>query len=173
MGNVRAFEKELLVIGILLSTDVDSFEYEISLERNFGPIFLITEKKPFTWTEYYNKEMGDGIWRCYALVERPVDPSTLASIKLATNAIEMESSRDDRRRINLDPGLLAPGRFVLATTKDRAHRIPLDKGIFSELTLIYEKGSFKALPWTYPDWASEEVRCMLGTWRKRLFLGKY
>jgi hypothetical protein len=98
-----------------------------------------------------------------------VDPSGLASIKLQTNEIESRLADGDRRLVNLDPGMLGAGRFCLATTKDRAHRIPLEGGIFAELTLIYEKGGFHPLPWTYPDWASEPVREMLARWRKRLF----
>jgi hypothetical protein len=168
MGTVRAFDKELLVIGILMGMDVESREYIQGIESSFGPISILTEAVGFDWTTYYDKEMGEGIRRCYALLERPVDPSTLANIKSTTNAIERDCSLEGKRRINLDPGLLAPGRFVLATTKDRAHRIPLAEGIFAELTLIYEKASFRALPWTYPDWASEEVRSMLKTWRNRL-----
>jgi hypothetical protein len=41
----------------------------------------------------------------------------------------------------------------------------LASGIFAELTLIYQKGEFCPLPWTYPDWASGKTRELLKKWR--------
>ena len=52
-------------------------------------------------------------------------------------------------------------RFVLATTKENAHRIPLADGIFAEITLLYGKGGFQPLPWTYPDFRSEPTLSIL------------
>jgi hypothetical protein len=54
--------------------------------------------------------------------------------------------------LNLDPGLLNLGKFMLATTKDQAHRIYLRDGIFAEVTLRFEHGAFVAWPWTYADY---------------------
>jgi len=170
MGTSGAFGKEILVMGVL-SSDVEIEEAVLAeLARRFGPAEIVTPRQEFKWTDYYVREMGESIWRYYIQFRDFVDPSALAAIKTETNVIEAEFAADGgRRRINLDPGLLAPGRFVLATTKDRAHRIALSDGIYAELTLIFEKKEFHALPWTYPDWASEPIRTMLGQWRKRIF----
>jgi len=43
---------------------------------------------------------------------------------------------------------------VLATTKNYAHRIYLGGGIYAEVTLRYQGGTFRPWPWTYPDYAS-------------------
>jgi hypothetical protein len=56
------------------------------------------------------------------------------------------------RPINIDPGLLELGKFLLATTKDQAHRIYLRDGIFAEVTLRYHAGAFEPWPWTYADY---------------------
>jgi hypothetical protein len=58
--------------------------------------------------------------------------------------------------VNIDPGYIALGKFVLATTKDRDHRIYVGQGIFAEVTLSYRTGSFAAREWTYPDYASSQ-----------------
>jgi hypothetical protein len=50
------------------------------------------------------------------------------------------------------------GRFVLATTKDFAHRIPLHDGIYAEVTLLYRNKDYVPLPWTYPDYRSRAYR---------------
>lgn len=41
---------------------------------------------------------------------------------------------------------------MLATTKDRDHRIYLDNGIFAEVTLHYRQGVWEKSRWTYPDY---------------------
>ncbi|MDX9784733.1 MAG: DUF4416 family protein [Spirochaetia bacterium] len=171
MGKNKAFGREILVMGLLsvLERPEDEQALNAALEQRFGSIRTHTRQELFQWTDYYNSEMGQPIWRSYIEFETLVDPSTLADIKRATNDIEERFALEGRRRVNLDPGLLAPGRFVLATTKDRAHRLALKDGIYAELTLIYEKKFFHALPWTYPDWASEPVRLLLAGWRGRIF----
>jgi hypothetical protein len=50
---------------------------------------------------------------------------------------------------------------VLATTKDGSHRIPLRDGIYAEVTLVFERGDFRPLPWTYPDYRTEGCRSVL------------
>jgi len=172
MGICHTFKDELLVMGILFGKACDRQAVYAALEEHFGALEHITEETQFGWTDYYDREMGEGISRVYVMFRELVDPSALADIKAATNDIEGLFTSEGRRSVNLDPGLLAPGRFVLATTKDRAHRIALSDGIFAELTLIYEKGSFRALPWTYPDWADEAARTLLKEWRKTLFPAK-
>jgi Domain of unknown function (DUF4416) len=96
-----------------------------------------------------------------------VDPADLADVKRATNGIEDAFREDGDRKLNLDPGLLNLSRFVLATTKDHAHRIPLRDGIYAEVTLVFAHGEFRPLPWTYPDFRSEPVRAALKEIRGR------
>ena len=63
-----------------------------------------------------------------------------------------------KRNINIDPGLLTSGSLVLSSTKYSPHRIPIGPGIFAETTLLYEKGIYKPLPWTYLDYKNEFVQ---------------
>ena len=112
--------------------------------------------------------MGENIFRSYWAFGELIDPSRLSMIKLSTNVIELRLAKNSCRLVNLDPGILGTARFCLATTKDRSHRIPLSDGIYAELTLIFEHREFKALPWTYPDWASEPVRKMMAELRAGL-----
>ncbi|MDP3179538.1 MAG: DUF4416 family protein [Spirochaetaceae bacterium] len=172
MGYPLDFVPELLVLGLLYSPQAKGEEALVeSLERSFGPIRRRGPSFPFPWSGYYDEEMGGRPRRSFLSFERLLDPSTLAQIKLATNDIEASFSESGSRRFNIDPGLLSLGRFVLATTKDRPHRIPLGQGIYGELTLIFENGEYRALPWTYPDWASEEHRSLLAAYREDLKLG--
>lgn len=172
MGLAKVFEKEILVMGVLSSNSEIENQALKAVQEYFGPIEVMSSHEIFTWTDYYNLEMGQPIYRFYLCFQKRVAPEKLADIKQMTNEIELQYAINGQRKINLDPGLLAPGRFCLATTKDRAHRIPLSNGIYAELTLIFQKKEFHPLPWTYPDWASEPVRIMLAAWRKKLLLAQ-
>jgi hypothetical protein len=44
---------------------------------------------------------------------------------------------------------------VLASCKDYSHRLYLGDGVYGELTLIFEHGAWRAMPWTYPDYRTE------------------
>ena len=156
MGEIKKFTKENLIIGALASIDGVEPELQAMLEKAFGPADLISEQLDFTWTHYYNGEMGSGIRRWFYSFERLVNPADLPRIKILTNEIEERWAVQGNRKVNLDPGLLDLNRLILATTKNVGHRIPLQEGIYGEVTLIYMKKDFHHLPWTYPDYQSPE-----------------
>lgn len=135
------------------------------LESLFGPISVITDPFPFDFTGYYVPEMGEGIERFFISFSNLVSPDSLASIKTATNSIEEEYSDNGNRKINLDPGLLSLENAILATTKNRSHRIAIGKNLYAEVTLIYYKHQWQALPWTYADYRSERVQTILSSFR--------
>jgi hypothetical protein len=50
---------------------------------------------------------------------------------------------------------LTEAKLVLATTKDRDHRLYLGRGIFAEVTLYYQRtAGWQTREWTYPDYRS-------------------
>ena len=116
----------------------------------------------FPYTTYYDNEMGRGIRRQTAGFLNLVAPESLPDIKLRTNEIETSLLRDGKRQVNIDPGLLSPERFVLATGKNFTHRVYLRDGIYADLTLIYQKGAYRPLPWTYPDYREPRVPALPG-----------
>lgn len=135
------------------------------LTKEFGPIEKISETMPFPYTDYYDAEMSGHPVRYLLFFKNLVDPSTLADIKTKTNQIEHDFANEAGRRINIDPGILSLANFILATCKDRSHRVPLSKGIYAEVTLIYQDRNFQRLPWTYADYSSDEVKAVLRDFR--------
>ncbi len=154
MGTAGRFTPEKLVVGILSSSPESEKDVASLLSAQWGTIDYYSDPIPFTFTHYYDNEMGSPIVRRFAAFERLVDPSLLCAIKRETNSLEDRFRWLGARRVNLDPGLLALPRFVLATTKESAHRVPLSHGIYAEVTLLYSHGSYRALEWTYPDFRS-------------------
>lgn len=123
------------------------------LEDTYGPIDWKSPPLLFDRTTYYAREMGWPLHRRFVSFERLMPPDRLVMVKLDTNALEKQYLREGSRRINIDPGYMAPERFVLATGKNYTHRIYLTKGIYADLTLVFHKGAFRPLAWTYRDYA--------------------
>jgi hypothetical protein len=168
MGIPRPFAPAKLVVAVIASRPELRDAARERLQALFGAVDAESEPEPFTFTSYYDGEMGKPLSRWFLAFERLVVPDSLPAIKLATNALEAELAESGRRTFNLDPGLLTLARFSLATTKESAHRIPLRDGIYAELTLKYEKGGFRPLPWTYPDYRSARYLAVLERIRARL-----
>jgi len=127
------------------------------LTERFGTIDLISSWLPFDYTRYYAGEMGSPLWRRIMAFKSLIDQESLASVKLATNKLENKFAAENGRRINIDPGYLLQERFVLASGKNFTHRIYLQRGIYADLTLIYQNKALRPLPWTYPDYADPEI----------------
>ncbi len=127
------------------------------MTRLYGPVSERSPLLPFEWTTYYEREFGADLKRIFVGFEPLIDQASLVDVKYKVREVEEEFSRDGRRTVNIDPGLLTPERLILATFKNFTHRIYLSKGVYADLTLIFQKGSFRPLEWTYPDYASQQA----------------
>ena len=157
MSQPQAPEPAKLVISLFLKEKGIVAAVVEELSREFGPVDMISSWFPFDYTEYYETEMGSPLFRRIFAFKNLIKQSSLAEIKLATNNIEHKYSKNGKRIFNLDPGYMIKSRFVLATGKNYSHRIYIGKKIYADLTLIYTKGSFQTLPWTYPDYADKKM----------------
>ena len=109
--------------------------------------------------------MGTELRKQIVAFHRLVAPDCLPDVKRLTNALEQELAESgtypEARPLNLDPGLLVLGKFLLATTKDQQHRIYLRDGIYAEVTLRFQAGAWEPWPWTYADYREPFVRAWL------------
>ncbi len=146
----------------LLGGDVDLLKRARQLlGRRFGPIDLESEIWPFEQTDYYEAEMGPDLKRMFVSFDRPTHPDAMPGVKHETNAIEEEIARqcaalEIPRPVNLDPGYIDLGKLVLATTKDRSHRLYIGQQMYAEVTLHFMDGRWQTWPWTYPDYHRPE-----------------
>jgi hypothetical protein len=165
MATPRQPELALLVVAAF-SRHPAALEWaQEQLQIVFGPVIWMSLPFDFNQTQYYTPTMGPGLRKQFLAFERLVPADILAEAKLRTNDLEARLAESDNhaesRPLNLDPGLLTLGKFMLATTKDQAHRIYLRDGIFAEVTLRYHAGSFEPWPWTYADYRQPFVRTLL------------
>ena len=150
-----------LVIGLFMREKALLEPLAGALSAAFGALDLISAWMPFDYTSYYEAEMGTPLFRRLLAFKKLIGQQDLPQIKVATNALEGRYMSGGRRRVNIDPGYLLQERFVLASGKNFSHRIYIGSGIYADLTLIYQKGNFQKLPWTYPDYADGPILSFL------------
>ncbi|MBI5055844.1 MAG: DUF4416 family protein [Nitrospirae bacterium] len=146
-----------LFVG-MLSQDASLFDQLLEkLRELFGPSDIESSVWQWQHSAYYEKEMGADLKRKFVFFEKLINPQTISGIKLKTIELEKQCLNESGGRgINLDPGYLDSAKIVLVSTKDYSHRLYLGNGIYGEVTLIYSGKSYQVLPYTYPDFRTEE-----------------
>jgi hypothetical protein len=156
MADVRTPVPALLVVAAFSRHEAALAWARERLQQAHGPVALESLRYDFNQTLYYEPAMGRGLRKAFLVFDQLVRPERLADIKLHTNDLERELARAGRfpepRPLNLDPGVLTLGKFLLATTKDQSHRVYLHDGIYAEVTLRFRAGAFEPWPWTYADY---------------------
>ena len=148
--SLREFPGKAL-IGVLFQKEDIYQQFLRHLETIEVEIELESEIYKFDSTDYYQEEMGSGLYRIFLSLKGlyPVEQSV--SLKNETNSWENEWKEAGKRTLNLDPGYLDLHKVVLLSGKEGPQKIYLGGGIWADLNLIRKAGRFEALPWTFPD----------------------
>ena len=148
--SLREFPGKAL-IGVLFQKEDIYQKFLRHLETIEVEIELESEIYKFDSTDYYQEEMGSGLYRIFLSLKGlyPVEQSV--SLKNETNSWENDWKEAGKRTLNLDPGYLDLHKVVLLSGKEGPQKIYLGCGIWSDLNLIRKAGRFEALPWTFPD----------------------
>lgn len=161
-----------LIIGILAADRNCLHEAVEAVIDKFGQTDLTSHVWPFAETDYYRRETGSTILRQFLCFEKLIDPGKLAKIKHVTNKIEQKLAKKLviplSRPVNLDPGIIEPGKLILATTKNFSHRIYIGKKMYAEVTLIFTKGAWQPSEFTFPDYRTPHYHEFFGRVRARL-----
>jgi hypothetical protein len=122
----------------------------------WGELISISAPFAFAESEYYRPTMGGQLVKQFAVLDRSYDPAMLATDKLLTNRWEEEVKlalvADEPRPLNIDPGYMTLTKLVLASTKNREHRVYLRDSVYAEVTLGFRDQRWQPMPWTYPDY---------------------
>jgi hypothetical protein len=156
MGEIRSHSPVLLVMAAF-SRHPAALEWAAATAvSQWGPIVLSSPRFVHHETRFYERTMGAGLRKTFFAFEHLIDPANLADLKIQANDWEAEYCQlvdvPETRPLNLDPGYLTEAKLVLASSKDRDHRIFLARGVFAEVTLTYQGGRWISHPWTYPDY---------------------
>jgi hypothetical protein len=160
-----------LIIGLILAPEAPIMAIRQLLEARYGPIDEETALLPFVATTFYEREMGPALQRLFWSFKQLMAAHALADVKHETNAMEqlyaVRARQARHRRVNIDPGYVDLAKLVLATTKDRQHRLYLSRGIYAEVTLRFTGGRFVPWEWTYPDYRTAAYLAFFDAVRRR------
>jgi len=172
MWDLRRPRPVKLIVGILAADRQCLLAALEAVEAKFGRADFTSDAWPFEQTDYYKDQTGEHILRQFVSVEPLIDPGALAKIKHRTNKLEQKLAAKLGvplpRPVNLDPGIIEPSKLVLATTKNYSHRIYIGRKMYAEVTLIYDKGRWRAFDYTYPDYRQQCYFDFFDKVRKRL-----
>ena len=161
-----------LIIAILAADDKCLKIAHQQIIENFGTIDLTSPAWSFTLSNYYRDEVGPTPLKQIVSIEKLIHPGDLPAAKHRSNQLEQQIAEtldiDLPRPVNLDPGIIEPAKLILATTKDYSHRIYIGQQMYAEVTLIYDKGAWKIMPYTYPDYRQPEYHQFLTKVRTKL-----
>jgi len=159
MWELKKPNKVKLIIGILAADRKCLLASMEAIEDKFDKVDLVSDVWPFTQTDYYKDQTGPNILRQFVSIERLIDPAKLSKIKHKTNRLEQKLAAKLGlplpRPVNLDPGIIEPSKLVLASTKNYSHRIYIGRKMYAEVTLVFDKGSWRPLASTYPDYRQQ------------------
>ncbi len=139
-----------LVLSFMYS-DKEYYDKSIkALSKEYGNAIKKSELFDFSYTNFYEPEFGPELKKQYMMLGL-VGMDELADIKHFCFELEMKYSFEGKRMINIDCGYVTKNSVVLASFKERAHRIYLDKGVYADLQLVKENKIWKSFRWTFPD----------------------
>lgn len=154
-----------LICAITFNPNINLEEVISKLAIHFGSIDKKSHIFDFIHTNYYLKEMGKDLKKIFISFSKLVMPNLLAQIKNDTNRIESFFTTAGNRNVNIDPGYIEESKLVLASTKNFSHRIYIGESIWAEVTLSYQNNKFVTHPWTYPDYAENDIKTFLDSVR--------
>lgn len=150
-----------LVVSIIYASMDALAEAVSALEKKFGKVQFETLEIECEQAKRYSEEMGDVLSRRFYSFEKMVSREALPQIKASCHKIEPQfaDTVDDYhfRTVNIDPGILTPTTLVMASHREKSHRIYLCNGVYGEIALIHAHGGFCRLPWTQSDFCDDEA----------------
>jgi hypothetical protein len=142
------------------------------IEGQIASIALKSQLYPVEESDYYHKTMGKPLRKQFAVLEGWYDPAMLPTHKLLMRdwerACSMSHVSDVERPLNIDPGYMSMTKLVLASTKNREHRLYMRDGIYAEVTLAFRDQQWQPMPWTYPDYQRADFRLFFHDARRYL-----
>lgn len=172
MGDVKNYPPCVRLVGAF-SQQTDALEWLWNrVESVWGSILLKSPEYDFVESQYYEKSMGAGLKKQFAICSFGYDPGELSKDKLLTNGWETEFAQSYpsqvERPLNIDPGYLSLTKLVLASTKNREHRLYLQDGIYGEVTLAFRNQAWQSMEWTYPDYQRTDFQSFFTSCRQQI-----
>jgi len=124
------------------------------LEKYLGKADHIGDWVPFTFTDFYEPEMGRDLQRVMVSFAKLLPVQILPKVKRWTQKIENKFRVKGDRVVNIDAGYVDFCKVVLVSGKFGGHKIALTDECYADMIMDYQKGTFHPMPWCFPDFKS-------------------
>lgn len=145
-------EQVQLIAFVLQSGDCWNPAVIEALEKTWGPIRHRGKLFAFDRTDYYEPEMGGGLYRGVVSFEKTIPAETIAQEKERSNALELTlAENQSARNVNIDIGYMDLDKVVLPSYKRGPYKLYAGKGVWLDMLLTYSKGEFHPTKWAFED----------------------
>ncbi len=124
------------------------------LEKYFGQVEFVGRWHEFTFTDFYEPEMGANLSRCLVAFEGAKPTRLLPKTKKWTAKVENKFRKNGKRLVNIDAGYVDFCKLVLASGKSGGHKIAVTDEVYADMILDFRKGVWHPFEWCFPDFAS-------------------
>lgn len=142
------------------------------LEETWGPIRYKGKLFAFDKTDYYEPEMGAGLYRGVLSFERCIPAETIALEKARSNEFELAfaNAGSEHRCVNIDIGYMDLDKVVLPSYKRGPFKLYAGEGVWLDMLLTYAKGEFHPTAWAFDDFKrnpyQHDLQLIRERWRK-------
>ena len=102
-----------IIFSVIFNGSADISLLKKKIDEQFGEIDYESEKIDFDKTNYYTREMGTNLCRKIFSKKQILKRDEIVEIKIKTNQIEEQTSLNNKRIFNIDPGYLAEEHFCI------------------------------------------------------------
>ena len=147
-----------LIIAVMYSNREIYTKVKLILIEKFKEITNESKEYDFDkFTSYYEEEMGKNLVKRFLIFNYFIEKKDLIKIKKQTSEIEKEFSKDNKRKINLDPGCLNDKELFLASFKKGTnYKEDLGQGVYAHKVLEFKEGKANIFRHTFSDYRIEE-----------------
>ena len=142
------------------------------LEETWGGIRYKGKLFAFDKTDYYEPEMGAGLYRGVLSFEKCIPAETIAQEKARSNEFELAfaNASVEHRCVNVDIGYMDLDKVVLPSYKRGPFKLYAGEGVGLDMLLTYAKGEFHPTSWAFDDFKrnpyQHDLQLIRERWRK-------
>ena len=102
----------LLLMAVMYSSEQKLEDTKKDLIDKYGKIRSESDSYDFSFTDYYEKEMGKNLKKIFLIFEKQIEKQELSKIKFFITGLEEKYSKQSKRTINIDPGYLSEKEVI-------------------------------------------------------------
>jgi hypothetical protein len=141
----------------VMYADEATFEKAKSdLVKRYGKIKVESPVYDFSFTNYYEPEMGSGLKKKFLIFEKQVSKQELADVKFFITDVEKKYSKEDNRIVNIDPGYLSETELQLATFKEKSFKEKIHEKVWVHKVLEFDGNNIKQFFHTFADYRDKK-----------------